>query len=53
MIVIFANVLCFDGIYNLYEFQEQQNIELLLGSIGKSEDFRDDLKGSQGQNIEY
>ena len=31
MISIFANVLFFDDIFNLYEFQEKQNIEYQLG----------------------
>ena len=53
MIFIFANVCFFDDIFNLYEFHEKQNIEYLLGRRAKSEDFHDDLRGSQGRNIEY
>ena len=53
MIFIFANVLCFDDILNLYEFNEKQNIEYQLGGRAKSEDSHDDLRGSQGRNIEY
>ena len=43
----------FDDIFNLCKIQEKQNIEYLLGRTPKSEDFHDDLSGSQGQNIEY
>ena len=39
--------------FNLYEFNEKQNIEYQLGRRAKNEDFHDDLKGSQGRNIEY
>ena len=53
MIFIFGNVWLFDDIFNLYEFQEKQNIEYQLGRKEKSEDFHDDLRGSQGRNIEY
>ena len=53
MIFIFANVWFFDDLFNLYEFQEKQNIEYQLGRRAKSEDFHDDLRGSQGRNIEY
>ena len=53
MIVIFVNVWFFDDIFNLYEFQEKQNIEYQLAPRAKSEDFHDDLRGSQGRNIEY
>ena len=53
LILIFANVLFFDYIFNVYEFQEKQNIEYQLGCRAKSEDFHDDLRGSQGRNIEY
>ncbi len=53
MIYMFANVCLFDDIFNLYEFQEKQNIEYQLGRRAKSEDFHDDLRGSQGRNIEY
>ena len=52
MIFIFANVWCFDDIFNLYEFHEKQNIEYQLRRA-KNEDFHDDLRGSQGRNIEY
>ena len=53
MIFIFANVLIFYDIFNSYEFQEKLNIEYQLGRKAKSEDFHDDLRGSQGWNIEY
>ena len=53
MIFIFANVWFFDDIFNLYEFQEKQHIAYQLGRKAKSEDFHDDLRGSQGRNIEY
>ena len=53
MIFIFGNVLFFYDIVNLYEFHEKRNIEYQQGRIAKSEDFHDDLKGSQGENIEY
>ena len=43
----------FDELFNLYEFQEKQNIEYQLGHRAKSEDFHDDLRGSQGWHIEY
>ena len=51
MIFIFS--MFFDDIFNLYEFQEKQNIEYQLGRKATSEDFHDDLRGSQGRNIEY
>ena len=51
MIYMFAYV--FDDIFNSYEFQEKLNIEYQLGRTAKSDDFHDDLKGSQGRNIEY
>ena len=35
MIFIFANVWFFDNVFNLYEFQEKQNIEYLLGRRAK------------------
>ena len=44
MIFIFANVLFFDDIFNLYEFQEKQNIEYQLGRTAKSEDFHYNVK---------
>ena len=53
MTFIFANVLFFDDIFNVYEFQEQQNIEYYRGRRAKSEDFHDNWRGSQGRNIEY
>ena len=53
MIFIFANVWIFDYVFNLYEFQEKQNIEYYWGRMSKSEDFHDDSRGSQGENIEY
>ena len=53
MIFIFANVLFFDDIFNLCEFQEKENIEYQLGRRAKSKDFHDDLRGSQRRNIEY
>ena len=53
MICIFANVWFVDDIFNLYDFHEKQNIEYQLGRRAKSEDFHDDLRGSQGRNIEY
>ena len=39
--------------FNSYELQEKQNIEYYWGPIAKSEEFHDDLRGSQGENIEY
>ena len=42
-----------DGIFNVYEFQEKQNIEYYQGRRSKSEDYHDDWRGSQGRNIEY
>ena len=53
MIFMFANVLCFDDMFNSYELQEKQNIEYYWGHIAKNEDSHDDLRGSQGRNIEY
>ena len=53
LILLFANVWFVDDIFNVYEFQEKQNIEYYWGSISKSEDFHDDWRGSQGENIEY
>ena len=53
LILIFANVWFFDDIFNVYEFQEKQHIEYYWGRSAKSEDSHDDLRGSQGRNIEY
>ena len=53
MISTFANVCLFDDMFNSYELQEKQNIEYYRGSMAKSEEFHDDLRGSQGENIEY
>ena len=53
MIFIFANVWFFDDIFNLYEFEEKHNIEYQLRHKVKNEDVHDDLRGSQGRNIEY
>ena len=53
MIYMFASVGLFHNLFNLYEFQEKQNIEYQLGPKLKSEDFHDDLIGSQCRNIEY
>ena len=53
MIFMFANVWFFDDLSNLYEFREKQNIEYYWGRIAKSEEFHDDWRGSQGENIEY
>ena len=53
MIFMFANVWLFDDMFNVYEFQEKQNIEYYWGRRSKSEDFHDDWRGSQGDNIEY
>ena len=53
MIFMFANVWFFDDMFNSYELQEKQNIEYYWGHIAKSEEFHDDLRGSQGENIEY
>ena len=53
MIFMFANVWFFDDMFNSYELQEKQNIEYYQGRIAKSEEFHDDLRGSQGRNIEY
>ena len=53
MILIFANLLFGNDVFNLYELQEKLSIEYSLGPKAKSKDFHDDLKGSQRQNIEY
>ena len=53
MIFMFANVWLFDDMFNSYELQEKQNIEYYWGRIAKSEEFHNDLRGSQGENIEY
>ena len=53
MIFMFANVWFFYDLFNSYEFQEKQNIEYYWGRKATSEDSHDDLKGSQGRNIEY
>ena len=53
MIFMFANVWLFDDMFNSYELQEKQNIEYYWGRRSKSEDFHDDWRGSQGENIEY
>ena len=53
LILIFTNVWFFDYIFNVYEFQEKQNIEYYWGLSAKSQDFHDDWRGSQGENIEY
>ena len=53
MISMFANVWFFDDMFNLYEFHEKQNIEYYWGHIEKSEDFHDNVRCSQGRNIEY
>ena len=53
MIFMFANVWLFDDMVNSYELQAKQNIEYYWGHITKSEDCHDDLRGSQGRNIEY
>ena len=50
MIFMFANVWLFDDRFSSYELQEKQNIEYYWGRI---EEFHDDLRGSQGRNIEY
>ena len=47
MVFMFANVWLFDDMFNSYEFQEKQNIEYYWGRIAKSEEFHDDLRGSQ------
>ena len=36
MIYMFANVWLFDDLFNLYEFQEKQDIEYYWGGIAKS-----------------
>ena len=43
----------FYDIFNVYEFQEKENIEYYWGRIAKSKDYHDDWRGSQGRNIEY
>ena len=53
MVIMFANVLLFNDMFNVYEFWEKQNIEYYWGLRSKSEDFHDDWRGSQGRNIEY
>ena len=53
MIFMFANVWLFDDMFNSYELQEKQNIEYYWGRIATSEEFHDDLRGSQGENIDY
>ena len=53
LILIFANVWLFDDIFNVYEFQEKHNIEYYWGCMSKREDFHDDWRGSQVENIEY
>ena len=53
MISMFANVWLFDDMFNSYGLQEKQNIEYYWRRIAKSEEFHDDLRGSQGWNIEY
>ena len=53
MIYMFANAWFFDDIFNVYEFQENENIEYYWGRRRQSEDFHDDLTSSQGRNIEY
>ena len=53
MIFMFANVWFFYDLFNSYEFQEKRHIEYYSGRIAKSEEFHDDLRGSQGENIEY
>ena len=53
MIFMFANVWLFDDMFNSYELQEKQNIAYYWGPMSKSEDFHDDWRGSQGENIEY
>ena len=52
MIFIFGNVWFFDDIFNLYEFQEKQNIEYYQRHKAKHEGFHNDLRGSQ-ESIEY
>ena len=43
----------FYDIVNLYECQEKRNIAYWQGPRAKSEDFRDDFRGSQGRNNDY
>ena len=43
----------FNDIFNFYEFQEKQDIEYWLRPRAKSEDSHDDLRRSEGRNIEY
>ena len=52
MIFMFANVWFFD-MFNSDELQEKSNIEYYWGCIAKSEECHDDLRSSQGENIEY
>ena len=53
MIFMFANVWLFDDMFNSYELQEKQNVDYLWGRMSTSEDFHDDWRRSQGENIEY
>ena len=53
LILIFANVWFLDNMFNVYEFQEKQNIEYYWGRMAKNEELHDDVRGSQGRNIEY
>ena len=53
MIFMFANAWLFDDMSNSCELQEKHNIEDYWGRIAQSEEFHDDLRGSQGRNIEY
>ena len=53
MIFMFANVCFFDDMFNSYELQGKQNIEYYWGRIAKNKEFHDNLRGSQGRNIEY
>ena len=53
MMFMFGNVWFVDDIFNSYELQEKQTIEYYWGLIATSEEFHDDLRGSQGRNIEY
>ena len=52
MIYIFANVLFFNDMFTVYEFQEKLNIEYYSGHIVKSEGFHNGWTGFQGRNIE-
>ena len=53
MIFMFANVWLFDDMFNSYELQEKQNIHYYWGTMSKSEEFHDDWRGSQRENIKY